>query len=469
MPDIPPPNQTNPRTRTPSGPALCVLAVFLAAAAALWASGFDRGRGAFDQKYYHLKAIRGFVSEWPRLDLVNYESATTPGYHIALAAAAKFVTGDALALRIAASLFTVALIWVFARAVTVRAVRSGVSLLECTATCLPLACSMYIVFPGVWLQPDNAGWLGVLVVLLLALRPHFGSREALMGGIVLVLLVLTRQSHVWAASLIWVAAWLNARPPTRDGSLSELFSEPERRTAAALGGLLVTIPALVILAYFARIWHGLTPPPFQAQHGSGFNWSTPPFALSLIAGYSIFLGGWLWPGLVRLSRRGWIVPTACAAAGVGFALIAPTTFLYEPRSSGLWNVVAFLDRHGMVIAGRTSPLIVVLSGVGAVCAAGWIELVAGRDRWVYVVAVAGFVAAQSANANAWQRYLEPFFLMVLPLMGMTGARPAGAAVGENIPPILVTWRVVGPVALAAGLGAITVLSLVRGEELIWPT
>jgi len=60
-----------------------------------------RGRGAFDQLNYHEQVIRRFVEQWPAPDLSDYLSATTPGYHLALAAFAEYAGESAVALRLA--------------------------------------------------------------------------------------------------------------------------------------------------------------------------------------------------------------------------------------------------------------------------------------------------------------------------------------------------------------------------------
>src|SRR5690606_37961413 len=44
---------------------------------------------ASDALKYHLPVIREMAAEWPRVDIVNYRSATSPGYHLVMAAALK--------------------------------------------------------------------------------------------------------------------------------------------------------------------------------------------------------------------------------------------------------------------------------------------------------------------------------------------------------------------------------------------
>ncbi|QKK07328.1 MAG: hypothetical protein HND58_03625 [Planctomycetota bacterium] len=58
---------------------------------------------------------------------------------------------------------------------------------------LPLAVSMAVFYSATWLLPDNAGWLGVLAVWLLALRPRFDAVAVVGGGLA------ARRGSYWSA------------------------------------------------------------------------------------------------------------------------------------------------------------------------------------------------------------------------------------------------------------------------------
>lgn len=433
--------------------------VFWAAAIPLMVVNLRRGRGQFDQEVFHAPVIARFVRDWPRVDLSDYLSATTPGYHLVMAAASKLGLDSLLAMKVVSSLFTVVLLWLLEAAVRTRLEAHEAATGAKTPRWLPLALvapvvgSMYVFIPGVWLQPDNAGWLGVLVMLLIALREKFDRVSLIGGGVTLVLLVWTRQSHVWAAGLLWIAAWLGSGPGIEP--IARVTGPRVRRAALALA---VSLPAIASLVYFYRMWGGLTPPHFHKQHASGFNLATPAFALALIAIFSHFFLVWLAPGLAVLGRsvRGRLIMGAAVGVGVLLALIPETTYLYEPRSTGLWNVVKALDQRGVVLGDRTSPLLLALSPLGALCVAAWLAQLASasggrrvREAWIIGLGLAGFVAAQTANSNAWQRYLEPMLLMVMALMAAMLPRPA------------VRWAWVGPAVLGLLLAALTAWTLWR--------
>ena len=89
---------------------MILIGLLLSAAIPLWLSGAMPTRVAGDQNQYHLPAIRTFAADWPAVDVRDYASATTPGYHLALAAVARYVDDHALTLQLAGCLLTVGLL-----------------------------------------------------------------------------------------------------------------------------------------------------------------------------------------------------------------------------------------------------------------------------------------------------------------------------------------------------------------------
>ncbi len=459
--------------------------VFLVAAVPLILVGLRRGRGQFDEEVFHFPTIRRFA--WQigqgRLDLSDYLSATTPGYHLLLAQVSRWVGDQLLLLKLVSSLFTVALLGLLGEHIRRRLdTRPGPSGLTPLVLAAPLVGSMYVFVPGVWLQPDNAGWLGVLIILLLALRQRWDALSLVVGGTVLLLLVWVRQSHIWAAGLLWIGAWIGgaARAAARYrptsvgaalGSSVRWFVRPSgervRRLAVAL---LVSIPAFGSLAWFHHLWHGLTPPAFREQHGGGANPATPAFAMSLFAVYSCFFGAWIWPGLLRLwqERRagGWLILLPGLLLGIIAAAVPKTTFVYEARATGLWNVVRAADR--LTIHGHTSPIILVLAPAGMVALSAWLVQLPRRRAWTYGLALLGFVLAQTANTNAWQRYLEPMFLLTLAMMAADLAAHPGVPLPNRRG--LARARILGPVGLGV-LGALLTVFTLWSEPVFvkdWP-
>ncbi len=374
-------------------------------------SGDLSGRAGYDQSNFHEPAIRSFAAHLPAPDLRDYPSATTPLYHLVLALIARLIHDSREFLQGCGLVFSATLVWLLGT----RAARRTPHLALDAA---PFAASMYVLASAAWLLPDNAGWLGVLGVLLLALRDRASTWTFPAAGLCLLALVLTRQVHLWAAAPIWAAAFLSSG----------------RHPGLALLRASWTLPAFAAVVAFYSLWGGLVPPSFQGQYPRAINPAAPAFILSLLGGFGVFYSIHLVPAL-RHPRR-WTIPAAMLAAAL-LALAFPTSFDKEAgRWSGLWNVARDLPAP----AGR-SLLIVPLAALGGGILAAWALVLPRNSALVLGSALAGFVAAQSASLQLWQRYNEPFVLMLLAL--------AASSLESSGP----GRRWIGPTLLAALLGA----------------
>ena len=57
-----------------------------------------------DQRQYHEPTILTFAEQWPSVDLINYPSATSPGYHLVIAVVARYISHDLVVLQFVSSL-----------------------------------------------------------------------------------------------------------------------------------------------------------------------------------------------------------------------------------------------------------------------------------------------------------------------------------------------------------------------------
>ena len=427
--------EDRPGPRRQVATATVLVALFLAAALPLILTDHERGRAADDQNMWHLRAIRQFAGQLPRPDLHDYLSATTPLYHLLIAAADRWISPDLRVLRLLAALFTAGLLATLGVAVARRA-PAPVAI----AVCLPMVASLYVFGSGAWLLPDNAAWWGVLGVMLLCFRRRVDARTYLGGAVLLLLLVLLRQSHAWAAAPLWAAAWMGSdtgEPPARPAA-----------PAARLAWIVVaTIPAAGVVLYFFHLWHGPVPPSIQFFHdpsravGKSWNPAVPATVLGVAGVLGIFFVGFT--SRAR-TRRGVMFALAGAAIGLLLGVLPVTTYSHEAgRESGIWNLVP----HAPIV-GQRSLAIVALSVLGGAVLGWWSAALDRRDSVIFLVAWAAFIAAQTVNTTAWQRYYEPFVLMMLALTAVRVEREKwclGAAIG--------------PVLLAALLGMVTAFSL----------
>ena len=429
-----------------------ILAVLhLAVACWLIHTGRDTGPTASDQRGFHLPTIRQFAGQWPHADLSDYPSATTPGYHLLMAALARGA-GDAEVgpwtvrlLQTATALLTAGMLatacWGLGRlAGTDDDPPAGWAPF---APCLPFACSQYVFPAGVWLVPHNLAWWCVLGILLLAIRRRVDRRTFVVGAVLLGSLAFVRQIHVWAAAPLLAAAWLGGERP---GDRVAAAPWARARLGRIVCMLAATLPAVLALAYFYRLWGGLTPPG-EPWAKSAFSPTVPAVVLSLFGIYGLFFSGYLLAAPPPWPAKGarWIAGGLLIGAAVG--LMPQSTF--DPQAgrwSGIWNIV----RHLPAPFGR-SPLIVLLSTLGGGVLALWLRALPQRSRWIMVAAIAGITAAHCVVGQSWQRYYEPFVLLTLAIMAAEVAR------GREGPAL--RWAVAGPAVLATMLAGLTILSL----------
>lgn len=443
--------------------AAAALAFCLAAAALATVAPLTQGRAAVDHLNFHEPTIRVFADAFPTPDLTDYWSATSPLYHLVLGAITRALDLNRFGMMVAGSLFTGLLVALVANATAARAGIRRAALLT-----LPLAVSLYVVQAGVYLLPDNAAWAGIVAVLLIALRPAFNPRLLLAAGLVLVLLVATRQIHIWAAAIVWAAAWIGPeadlppqafRGPRLLGETKALLltNTPAKARRFAFA-LLATLPAFALLVLFTRLWGGLVPPKFQDMY-HGWNPATPVFFLTIVGLYAPFYAGWIAPALLTLWRHNPRLVLAAAAAAAVLSFLPETTYDWDAgRLSGVWNLVRITSPE-LIVFGRTSLVLVVPTVIGAVSLLAVLSMCRRRDAWIYAAAVVAFIAAQTASPELWQRYHEPFILIILALV---------CAKAESHPMMSRRWisrwaKYVGPAALAAAFVALGVFTARHGR------
>jgi len=412
---------------------LIVLMLLLVASWGMILSGNLSGRGAADDLNYHWIAIEQFAAELPSPDLSDYASATTPGYHLILAPFAKVGIGHT-GIQLIASLWSFGLLGVLAWITAGRFGKGAIVLM------LPMLVSMYVLYPAIWLLPDNAAWLGVLIILLLALKPEPSPKTWALAGVVLFGLVWMRQIHIWIAGVIWLSAWLGSADQTP--TLTRCCSSIVDRVGRSLVALGCTIPAFAALAWFVLLWGGLVPPTFQDNH-QGPNPITPAFILTQLAILSVFFGPMLWARLKELWKyqSAWVL--FAAIAGFALGIIPASSYNYDAgRYGGWWNIIGNFP----TIADR-SPIIILGAVAGALALVAWLSLVSRRDVWIWIGALVGFTLAQSANHTSWQRYHEPMLLIMIVLI--LARSSSIKAYTRSI--------MLGSITLAAMLGVLTLI------------
>ena len=419
-------------------------------------SGRIPERVRYDQMLYHEPAIRAFVMQWPNFDLYDYLSATTPAYHLLLALCAKVFGPSLDVLRFASLAIGAGFVGLmgFGLAARVRPVIAGVLV-------WPLAASLYVGQSAAYILPDNMAWMlvGAMVLLALRVRPGVGAFVAM--GLTLAMLVLTRQIHAWTAGLVVVAAWLAPVDPGERFVGPALIAGVRARLVPLMLAACAVVPAALLLKRFVTLWGGLVPPRFQGQYAGGFNAAAVAFFLALLALMSVFFVPVLWPRLVRMWRERRGALGVALASGAMAAVIAPSNYDYGAgRRTGLWNLAAKFPTIG-----HTSLLMLVLSACGAAALAAWVWPLRARDKLVTLAAIAGFWVALGASVELWQRYTEPFLLMMLAVMSALTLEREHEEEAKYPSGWTRWWALSGPVVLAGVFAAAGLWSL-RGAPLL---
>lgn len=387
-----------------------------------------------DQVAYHAPTIAKMAAEMPSPVLSDYQSATAPGLHIVMSALTA-LGAEATVLRALNALFGAALV-AFATAL-VGARAGGAAALAFGAA---LALSPYTLNPSIWLATDNLATLFLLGAFAAALPLAAGrAPRAVIAGaaasILAVAAVGVRQIMAYAAAFPGAALVARACAERRMPSVGALLA----------AGVAV-VPALALVAFLAWLWGGLVPPSFQQYHGSGGNPATPVYALALVGiwGVAAFLGI---PGFLRelLTPR---IALVALLAGAACCLV-PSNYVVHVRFGGvLWTIAskfpAVMER---------SLFLVPLAALGAAAIGAYLRLwsrtqdTAARGMGAYaLLALLGSVAAQTANSQCFERYLQP------PVLVFT-AIAATALVGRGYR----VWPLVAAAMLSAALSALNIL------------
>lgn len=473
---------------------LALSAAFLALSVPVVLSGRVGTSESGDELHYHLPVIRTFATSWPDINVREYNSATTPGYHVVMGLVWR-ATGDPTRatprapmqagpggvppettlsaaeraalhafqrelipmrlLNIAFGLAALSVVWLGARVSCGGWAAAGLA--------LPFAFSPYVVSSSIWLTTDNIAWAAVLAALLIAWGVKPGVRSAAGAGALASLAVLMRQIHVWVAGPVVFAGALASPLAILGPKLWRRAGNDARGSGGVLTASVVAAAApMLVVAGFAWHWGGLTPVSerIRSIHAGGVNPAAPAFALSVLACYGAFFVPMIMRRGERVRSLGAGVWTA-AIVGAALALIVPTsteapTFENPPlRGYGwLWAVSGkfptFADR---------SPLFVLLAACGG---AGlmlfWRAAKTngrGNQAIVLLVGTLAWLCAQTTNPAAWQRYFDPMLLACLAWL-----TALGVPTNREERAVFFTPARALPLVLALGMLALTARSIV---------
>lgn len=465
--------------------AVIILALFYVIAVPFMARDISRGPGYGDEQSFHLIVVKQFIAQWPAPDVSDYPATATPLYHLVVAGLGKTVDSSLLFMRLVGSVFSAGLLAGLGYWLTGRlGLRLGVLMT------LPFMLSAFILPRSICLGPDNAGWMFVAFMMMLSLRSRIDWKFYAAAGVGSLLLALVRQSHIWACAPIWLAAWMG---PAMLGSVGRSVEKGEGvfggldglkallmptrdrliRTGIAIA---VCVPAFVAVAAFAKLWGGMVPPLMQtrpdAPHSAfaahtvvvlGGNVTIPAVMYCMLGAYGPLMLGYHWTSVKRvLAREPHALIVVAASTIVAFLACAlPHTDFSAPmqRFDDLWRVGAMFP----TIAHR-SLLIIGLGTVGGSVLGVLLLSLERRANWILLGTLVAFAAAHMANFSAWQRYVEPFILLVLAMFTALVLQHRTQGRLDRVWTSVPRFAHVGLVVLMGALLTITVLKHVTPEE-----
>lgn len=390
---------TQRRSQQTTAAAITLLCLFVVLVwpAIFW--GQSATSEAYDQREYHLPVIRTMAHQFPHVDLVNYRSATSPGYHLFMAVLNRLIRSpNELPLRLISSCFGLGFVFVVFGVLARRL--DGWTALALTS---PLLASSYILSGSIWLTTDNAAWMFVALALGGAAMRAITPGQAFRGGIYTTLAVLVRQIHIWVAAPVGMAALWRLRDPKSN----------RMQLALALATLIVPF---AVLAVFVLLWHGLVPPGSAEVikfHTQGMNPAVIPMTLALFGVFGVFFIPAFGPFDISALMRDRLMWLSAALALIA-SLACPTSYLME---SGRWGGAIWMVVEKLPSIANRSIVFPPLAVLGAVILTfGWRRAAAlgnASHASILVFALVCWMAAQSMNSQAWQRYCEPMVLITL--------------------------------------------------------
>lgn len=336
--------------------------------------------GASDEYTYHYLTIHRYLVTDGPLELIYYDSATPPLYHLIMYGAASIFGRHIETLRFINMLFSIGTVFVFYRLLVDR-----LKYTESTATVLALvfAVSPYVLGQSFILMTDNLALLFGLsaIYCALSLRQDATAKRIFLAAIFIMLASLTRQTFVWLVPF---------------ASLCLIYSNASSRVKSL--GISAFIAALIPLALLFTAWGGLVPPKFATIHQSSSFLSVAAimFLLTMIAVYSLVAAPKMW-NLKSIS------PVYASIALLGLTVASVLAPIQTDGMSGdgyLWFVAENLPR----LYGVSLPLLFFSAlGLLFLIAATRAPEFDPAPYWIIVLAC----LASLANRVVHQRYLDP--------------------------------------------------------------
>ncbi len=339
-----------------------------------------------DEGAFHYPTILQFAKQLPFPDVRDYNSATTPLFHILFACLSK-ITGDGIQhLRMINFLITYATVVLFFR---ILITEYKISFKNAFLFTLVFALSPYFFREAFVVLTDNLPILWLLLFFHFYFKYKEKGSTSLFGWSMLfiMLLCLTRQTYLY----VWLAVVIDL--------LRQHLSSKNKLKSLSL----CLIAAMPTFALF-YVWKGLTPPAFIKFHTrtSLLNVKAIAYGFSVIGFYAMFiLNSGIYMPFLKKEKNKIIIAIALAWILLYFF---PLVKMHEDFGY-LWYIAAPLPKIQ-----QSSILFYILTALG-VCS--FLSIWQKEGMSFYMLFILGLLFSEVPNKFIFQRYYDSSILIFL--------------------------------------------------------
>jgi len=335
---------------------------------------------------YHYPVILQFAKQLPFPDLTDYNSATTPLFHLLFAILSKVLGSDIQHLRLINFFITVLCTIILFRLLTREFKQPFISALLSTSL---FSLSPYFFREAFVVMTDNLPvlWLLLFFQYYLRFKSNRSLQNFLFSMIFVMLLCLTRQTYLYILFPV---------------SIDIMMSEDLKQSKYIYLALLAGAATPTFLLFFT--WKGLTPPKFHELHTEDSVLNIKPllYGWAALGFYALFIvGDKLYRNFLNVNK-----PKLTIALVVAWLLLFFFPLVKAKHDFGyLWYIADDLPGlHG------ASLLFYFLIGVG-ICASASIWRI--ENPLFYLLFIMGLFMSEIPNKFFFQRYYDSSLLILL--------------------------------------------------------
>lgn len=355
-----------------------------------------------DEGAFHIKIIESFADAWPRINLTDYRSASTPLSYLLMTAFGKLVGFDIGKLRLLSAIATFLAAYVFYLASR----RLGLPYPLLAALILLLF--PYVFFFGQTIYPMAIGLFFGVASLFYYLGDEESMEDLVKGSVLASLAVLCRQSFI----VIPVGMLLNEGfQLVRQG-----FQLNSYKVAAKL--FILSVPLLALIPLFV-IWGGFTAPANQASEGGEWFLRLSPQHVNYIL---MVVGFYFLPLIIRLegdeteiSRRFVIIAVAVL---LPIFVLFPVVFLsnvpgqVKPSGGIVIRGLNLMSRSIGANYGYLATMALWMAGL-LVFARRWRPLSPDAETRKLSLMVVAFIFLMMASPFVYERYYVILVMLLI--------------------------------------------------------